>query len=51
MDFYALSLRAARREAMRAYRDDIPGYICGLLAGPILLLGVAIATLIGEPPV
>jgi hypothetical protein len=29
MDFYSLSLRAARRDAMRAFRADIPGYIAG----------------------
>jgi hypothetical protein len=51
IDYYSLSLRAARIDAMRAFRADLPGYIAGLLAGPILLLGVCIATLIGAPPV
>ena len=51
MDFYSLPLRAARRDAMRAFRADLPGYIAGLLVGPILYLGVCIATLIEWSPV
>jgi hypothetical protein len=31
------------------FRDDLPGYVCGLLSGGILYLGFAIATLIGAP--
>jgi hypothetical protein len=33
----------------RGFRDDLPGYVCGLLAGPVLYLLVCIATLIGAP--
>lgn len=49
MDFYRLSRRAARYEFIRAFRADLPGYICGIIAGPILLVGVCISTLIGAP--
>jgi hypothetical protein len=49
MDFYAMSRRAGRYEFIRAFRDDLPGYLCGIFAGPILLVGVCIATLIGAP--
>jgi hypothetical protein len=51
IDYYSLSLRAARIDAMRAFRADLPGYIAGLLAGPILLFGVAVASLIEWSPV
>jgi hypothetical protein len=37
------------RAIKQGFRDDLPGFVCGLLAGPILYLGFAIATLIGAP--
>jgi hypothetical protein len=48
-DYYAMSRRAGRYEWVRAFRADLPGYLAGIIAGPILLVGVAIATLIGAP--
>jgi hypothetical protein len=35
----------------QGFREDLPGFVCGLLAGPILYFGFAIASLIGAPPV
>jgi hypothetical protein len=46
MDYYALSLRtrpSLRYRMVAAFRADMPGYVCGLLAGPILLLLTCIA--------
>ena len=39
------------RAIKQGFREDLPGYVCGLLAGPILYLLVCIASLIGAPPV
>lgn len=33
----------------QGFRNDIVGYVCGLLSGGILLFGVCIASLIGAP--
>jgi hypothetical protein len=43
LDYHAIARREARREALRAYRDDIPAIVCVVISLAFMALTVRFA--------